>query len=259
MTKIELDPFRVILGVVARQQTSDLLLEVASAAGLPFDTSLPGPADFSHKTRVRALMPRIMAVRDQLDGSAALGAANALIAALASHEAIFAEAADALRRVGWQIRNGELIAADPDVREMFFPKGSQWDSFVVLRNLFAEASSELVIVDAYCDRTTFQLLSTRATKPLCVRILCSRSASDVAAESKVFVAQNAGWVIEVRQVRDFHDRFVVIDGRSCIHIGASINHAGRTAFMISRVEDQANQGALLAQIDASWSAATRIP
>jgi hypothetical protein len=29
--------------------------------------------------------------------------------------------------------------------------------------------------------------------------------------------------------------------------------------MISRVEDQANQGALLAQIDASWSAATRIP
>ena len=66
-------------------------------------------------------------------------------------------------------------------------------------------------------------------------------------------------VIEVRRAKDFHDRFVVLDGARCVHIGASINGAGKTAFMISAVEDPANRGALLQQIESSWSAATSPP
>jgi hypothetical protein len=37
-------------------------------------------------------------------------------------------------------------------REMFFPAGSPWDAFVVLRDAFAEAQAELLIVDRYCGR-----------------------------------------------------------------------------------------------------------
>jgi hypothetical protein len=72
------------------------------------------------------------------------------------------------------------------------------------------------------------------------------------------VKQHSGWTIEVRQATDFHDRFVVVDDTSCIHIGASINGAGKTAFMISRVEDQANQKGLLAAIESSWQAASPV-
>jgi hypothetical protein len=92
-----------------------------------------------------------------------------------------------------------------------------------------------------------------------VRILCSRYAPAVAAEAQLFVAQHSGAVIEVRQTKDFHDRFIVIDGQSCVHVGASIKDAGKTAFMISRVEDQQNRDNLLAAIDTSWNAAIPVP
>lgn len=258
VTKAKLDPFRVILGVVADHRDSDLLIAVASATGLRFDALVSGAAAHSHKTRVRELVPRILAGYDALSELAALGAANALVAALQSQSGILAQAADALRRVGWEIRDTELVVVDPDVREMFFPKGSRWDAYVVLRDLFTEASKELVIVDAYCDNTVFELLAARAPKRLAVRILCWKSATAVAGEAKAFVAQFPGWVVHVRQAKDFHDRFVIVDGGSCVHVGASINAAGKTAFMISRVEDPVNRDALLKQIEASWSAASQL-
>jgi hypothetical protein len=258
MNKSDLDPFRVMVALIAEQRNSDLLVELATATGLRFDTALSQQAGVSHKTRVRELIPRILAAHDSLDEPAALGAANALVAALKAYDQIFTKAAAALRRVGWDIHDSQLVVADPDLREMFFPKGSQWDAFVVLRDLFAKASTELAIVDPYCDKTAFPLLASRQGKPLAVRILCCQYAEVVATEAKAFVAQFPGWTIRVRQAKDFHDRFLVIDGTSCFHIGASINTAGKTAFMVSKLEDQASRNALLRQIDDSWSAAREI-
>ncbi|TAM01974.1 MAG: hypothetical protein EPN70_18115 [Paraburkholderia sp.] len=258
MAKSDLDPFRVILGVIAQRQDSDLLLDVVSATGLCFDESLSEQDGYSHKTRVRALRSRIVSAYGALDESSALSAANAMVAALGPHGEVLREASDALRRVGWDVRDGELVIGEPDLREMFFPKGSQWDAFVVLRGVFAEASTSLTIVDPYCDEKLFPLLSTRADKPLTVRILCWQYASALAAEARAFVAQHPGWKFCVRQAKDFHDRFVIVDHASCVHIGASINGAGKTAFMISRVDDPANQVALLSAIDDSWAAATPV-
>jgi len=259
VTNTELDPFRVILGVVAARKSSDLFLDVAHASGLRFDAALSSGDAYSHTTRLRALIPRVISAYDELTEPAnQLGAANALIAAIRKREDLLIEIGDALRRVGWDIRDEELVVADPDIREMFFPKGSRWDAYVVLRDLFAEASNELVIVDGYCDNTVFELLAARGQQPLMVRILCCQSATSVAGEAKTFIAQFSGWTIHIRKARDFHDRFIVIDGTSCVHVGASINGAGKTAFMISRVEDLDNRDALLKQIESSWSAGTTV-
>jgi len=257
-SKSDLDPFRVIIGVIAGKRDSDLLTEVASAAGLRFDAYVTGDSAYSHKTRVRVLAPRIINAYEVLGESEARGAASALVAALQSRGNILDEIVDALRRVGWDIQGTDLVVVDPDIREMFFPKGSRWDAFVVLKDLFNEAATKLIIVDGYCDSTVFQLLAARGATPLRVKILCWQSAAALAGEAKAFVAQFPGWSIQVRQAKDFHDRFVVLDGKSCVHLGASINGAGKTAFMISRVEDDANRDALLKQIDASWSTAVQL-
>jgi len=257
MDKIALDPFRVIVGVIASRQDSDLLVDLVSATGLRFDPSLSNAEAYSNKTRLRALRPRIIAARDELEDSAGLGLASTLVRALAVDESLLAIATESLRRVGWDIQVGELIAVEPDVREMFFPKGSRWDAFVALRELVAEAVSGLTIVDGYCDSTVFQLLAARADWPLSVRILCWKSAVAVSGEARAFCAQHAGWAIEVRQARDFHDRFIVFDGKECVHIGASINGAGKTAFMVSRVEDAGNRDVLLKAIEESWTASVR--
>jgi len=255
MTKNQLDPFRVIVGVVAARKNSELLLELVSATGLRFDPSLSAPEAYSHMTRLRALQPKIIAAYDALDESAALSAANGMAAALAIKPELFAEVSNALRPIGWNIQDGQLVASEQALREMFFPKGSQWDAFVVLQALFGEAQRELMVVDGYCDKTLFQHLSARAAQPLSVNILSWQYASAVAAEAKAFTAQHSGWNIVVRQTKDFHDRFVIVDGSACVHIGASINAAGKTAFMLSRVEDQENRTSLLAAIRGSWATA----
>jgi hypothetical protein len=258
MDKTALDPFRVIVGVIASRQDSDLLVDLVSATGLRFDPSLSNADAYSNKTRLRALRPRIIAARDELEDSAGLGVASTLVRALGVDESLLAIATESLRRVGWDIQDGELVAVDPDVREMFFPKGSRWDAFVALRGLIAEAANSLTIVDGYCDSTVFQLLAARADRLLSVRILCWKSAAAVSGEAKTFCAQHTGWDIEVRQAQDFHDRFIVLDGDRCVHIGASINGAGKTAFMVSRVEDIGNRGALLKAIEDSWTASARV-
>ena len=167
-------------------------------------------------------------------------------------------AVEALALAGWDVRGQELVVASPDVREMFFPKGSQWDGHVVLRDIFSEAQRCLTIVDSYTDGTLFQMLAARPLDGLKVRVLCGASAPAVAAEAKAFVAQHAGVAVEVRQTKDFHDRFVLVDDRSCIHVGASIKDAGKTAFMVSRVEDEENLGAILGAVGAAWAAGKQL-
>jgi hypothetical protein len=205
------------------------------------------------------LRPRILEAYDAIAEDQQLTAARAAVAALMSiDDSAAAKAAEALARAGWEIRDSELAVRTPEVREVFFPKGSQWDAFVVLRQVFAEAKTTLTIVDPYCDGTVFQMLAARDLTSLEVKILCAKNAEAVAAEAKKFVAQYPGVTVRLRQAKDFHDRFVAVDNTHCIHVGASIKDAGKTAFMVSRVEDSDNRKALLAAIQGSWTSASPV-
>jgi hypothetical protein len=260
ISKIELDPFRAILGVLMGLNDSDKLTNLVSATGLQFDMSLTEAEAYSHKTRARAYQPRIINAYSHLDDQQKLAVSDAVITAiLLKQDDVYPHVAEILQKIGWGISDDEkLVATKPDLREMFFPKGSPWDAFVVIRDLFSEAKNELIIVDAYCDGTVFQMLSPNILSTFRVNILCSKHAPAVATEAKAFILQHPSIVIEVRQTRDFHDRFIVIDGQSCVHIGASIKDAGKTAFMINRIEDQQNKDSLLQNINNSWNAATII-
>ena len=253
----DLDPFRVVIGLI---DDSDTLLRAAYAAGLRFDVVLNDPDAYSHKTRVRALAPRILAAYDALDGDTRLMAGQAAVAELrrssSTMEVILAEA---LARAGWELRDTDFVVRSPETRELFFPKGSQWDAFVVLRDLFAEARESIAIVDAYCSTKVFQMLEERSLDKLHVRILCSKYAEAVAEGAKAFTAQHGGMAVEVRKAQDFHDRFIVLDENICVHVGASIKDAGKTAFMVNRIEDQRNREAMLKQLDESWAAGTPVP
>jgi hypothetical protein len=254
-----LDPFRIIIGVLATRGDSDLLVGVVNAAGLCVDLRMAEQENHSHKTRIRALLPRILAAYDELGDQARLAAANVAFRNFGpAYPDTRARAVEALSLAGWQVRGDELAVGSPDLREMFFPKGSPWDAHVALRGVFNEAQDSLMIVDPYTDGTVFQMLVARALSGLTVRVLCGIFASAVAAEARTFMAQHSGVRVEVRQGRDFHDRFIVIDDRSCVHVGASIKDAGKTAFMVSRVEDKENRLAILDAIRASWASAKQL-
>lgn len=251
MTTADLDPFRVAMSVI---DDSDVLVSASNAAGLQVDLALDEREALSHKTRIRALLPRVIRAYESLDAELRMVAARAAVGEIRrTGPALEAAVSRALDAAGWELRDSGFVVRSEATREAFFPRDSQWDAFVVLRGILAEAKQSVTIVDAYCNENIFPMLSAE-TKNLKVEILCSRYAPAVAAEAKAFMAQHPGVAIEVRATQDFHDRFVVIDGTACVHIGASIKDAGRTAFMVSRVEDDDNRTAILNAVAGSWAA-----
>jgi hypothetical protein len=145
----ERDPFRVVIGML---EDSDSLRDAAHAGGLVFDTQLNEAEAHSHKTRVRAYLPRILTAYDNLDTDARLTAALAAVRALQRSGFNMDAVAERLRTAGWELRDTGFVVQSPETREMFFPKGSPWDAFVLVRDIFAKANESITSV---CQKTAF--------------------------------------------------------------------------------------------------------
>jgi hypothetical protein len=134
-----------------------------------------------------------------------------------------------LEKIGWRIEQGRLIPTRADVKELFFPKDTQHDAYLEIRRLFQNAKSSITIIDPYLDSSIFITLGT------------------------ISLTQHANFTLEIRKSKEFHDRFIILDNVECWHVGCSIKDAGDKAFMLSKVEDQENRDALIAQLKNSWS------
>jgi hypothetical protein len=258
----EFDPFQVVVSFASEADNADWFIETFSGIGLKFDICLVGDDNFSHGNRIRALRPRVLEAYDSLSPEAKLAAANAVIGRFLAriqrvqqvpHFHGFSERMlGVFQKIGWGFQDDRLVTLEPQIREMFFPKDSQWDAFVVIRGIIEKAKSELMVVDPFCDREIFAILQSSTERPKLVRLLCRNKPDDLKAEAKKFCEQHSEMRIEVRTSSDFHDRFLVVDQATCIHIGASINHAGSRAFMISAVEDKSNRDALIKVVSEAW-------
>ena len=127
-----------------------------------------------------------------------------------------------------------------------------------IREILRGARQSITVVDAYVDGTIFELLGSREAPVDSVRILTLKFPDDFALEAGKFRAQYPKVNVELRKTKTFHDRFLVIDGAQCWHLGASIKDAGMKAFMISQVEGEESRAALLAQFEQSWQRAESI-
>lgn len=249
----ELDPWPVILGHLF-ELDSFCIPGVIEKSGMAVDWNLSRQENYSHKYRIAAYRPRINAAYEALSKEVRLR-----VAFIVADEIVklgMGERLDtALRRVGWCIDSGQLVPADESVRELFFPKGSQHDAYVRIREIFQGSKSSLRVIDPYLDRTIFTVLGDLEGLQK-VELLTNKVPSDFAHEATKFEQQHRDTKIEVRRSNEFHDRFVVIDNDQCWHVGCSLKDAGNRAFMLSLVEDQPNREALLRSLDGSWSRAT---
>jgi len=98
-------------------------------------------------------------------------------------------------------------------------------NWLILKKIVSNAATELLIVDPYTNRTLWTLV--RNIPPsVKVRILTERMTADFLLAAKKFAARHGNWV-EIRQTKKYHDRFIVLDGNTCWHLGASIKDAHR--------------------------------
>ncbi len=253
-SKSGLDPWRVICKKLYELSSYEIP-DVIDKTGLAVDWSLDERQDYSHTYRKAAYRPRINTAYEFLGQENRLRVAYIVGSELVSRGKGDELNAD-LQKIGWRLDAGRLTPATAEVSELFFPVGTPHDAYVETRRVLQKATSSITIVDPYVDSSLFTVLGTISSPSMSVELLTYKVPSDFSHEARTFLSQHTNIELSVRKSKEFHDRFIILDGEECWHVGASIKDAGMRAFMLSKVEDTGNRTALIEQVKITWSAAT---
>ena len=119
-------------------------------------------------------------------------------------------------------------------QQKIFFDGQIYDAFSLLVSLIQKAEREIALIDGYVDVNTLNLLAKKQPN---VRVKCYTYAS--ARLTNQDVAQfNAQYpTLEVTRTQVFQDRFLILDGTTAYHIGASLKDAGKKCFGITLLEE----------------------
>ncbi len=116
-----------------------------------------------------------------------------------------------------------------------FFDGQVYDAYAFLNNLLKSAKSEIVLIDNYIDDTVFTLFSKYQN--LKIKIHTQRISKQLRLDYQKYQAQYKN--IELREFRNAHDRFMIIDDKEVYHIGASLKDLGKKWFAFSKFEMEA--------------------
>jgi hypothetical protein len=128
----------------------------------------------------------------------------------------------------------QYIDDHAESEQKIFFDGQIYDAFSLLVSIIQKANKEIILIDGYVDVDTLDLL---AKKKNGVNVRCYTYANTPLSKQDIskFNAQYA--TLTVKKTSVFHDRFLILDGKTAYHIGASLKDAGKKCFGISLLTD----------------------
>ena len=128
----------------------------------------------------------------------------------------------------------QYIEDHAESEQKIFFDGQIYDAFSLITSIIQKAKKEIILIDGYVDVDTLNILAKKNTG-VDVKIYTYASAQLTNRDAANFNAQYPTLIVKKTQV--FHDRFIILDGKTAYHIGASIKDAGKKCFGISLLED----------------------
>ena len=128
----------------------------------------------------------------------------------------------------------QYIEDHAESEQKIFFDGQIYDSFSLITSIFQRAQKEIILIDGYVDVDTLNILAKK-NAGVDVKIYTYASARLTNTDVANFNAQYPTLIVKKTQV--FHDRFIILDGKTAYHIGASIKDAGKKCFGISLLDD----------------------
>lgn len=128
----------------------------------------------------------------------------------------------------------QYIEDHAESEQKIFFDGQIYDAFSLITSIVQKAQKEIILIDGYVDVDTLNILAKKNTG-VDVKIYTYASARLTNTDAANFNAQYPTLTVKKTQV--FHDRFIILDGKTAYHIGASIKDAGKKCFGISLLED----------------------
>lgn len=118
------------------------------------------------------------------------------------------------------------------IKEKLFFQGEYFDAYDFLCSIVASAEKNILIIDPYFDEKGLAILSKANNNCQIKVILSSRagvSKSDVDNFTKQYIH------IDMETNDTFHDRFIMVDRKTCYDLGASLNYAGKRTFGVYQI------------------------
>jgi len=117
------------------------------------------------------------------------------------------------------------------VNEIYF-EGQIYDAYSKIIDIFKSCKKELIIIDAYADKTILDIIRSVDIKiKLIVSSKSKLSKTDIIQYNKQY--KN----LEVVYNDSFHDRYFILDNKIVYHCGTSLNYIGKKTFSINKIED----------------------
>lgn len=128
----------------------------------------------------------------------------------------------------------QYIEDHAESEQKIFFDGQIYDAFSFVTTIIQKAKSDILLIDGYVDVNTLNILAKK-NSGVDVTIFTYASAPLTKKDVENFNAQYPTLTVKKTQV--FHDRFIILDGKTVYHIGASIKDAGKKCFGISLIND----------------------
>lgn len=124
----------------------------------------------------------------------------------------------------------------PPVEGIFYD-GQLFDAYKFASDLIRTATKSIILIDNYIDDSVLMLLTKR--KPnVAATIYTAQISKQLAIDIQKHNSQYPS--VDVRQFKQSHDRFLIIDNNEIYHIGASLKDLGKKWFAFSKLHFDIN-------------------
>ena len=114
-----------------------------------------------------------------------------------------------------------------------FFDGQIYDAYELMSKIIRSAKNEIILIDNYIDETVLTHLSKRAENVKA--IIYTKSTRVLQLDLERHNSQYPH--IQIKELRDSHDRFLIIDQKELYHVGASLKDLGKKWFAFSKLDD----------------------
>lgn len=119
----------------------------------------------------------------------------------------------------------------PPIQGVFY-NGEIFDAYQLLTRLIKMANKSIVIIDNYIDESVLTMLDKRKDG-VAATIYTEKINKQLQLDIKLHNSQYPA--IDIKIVKNCHDRFLLIDDEDVFHIGASLKDLGKKLFAFSRL------------------------
>src|SRR6056297_721065 len=126
-----------------------------------------------------------------------------------------------------------IESKDIQPKQGIFFDGQVFDAYVFINDLVRSAKKSIVLIDNYIDESVLVLFSVR-NKNVSLDILTKNVSNKLELDVKKHNEQYPP--VTVKKFTKAHDRFLIVDGKSVYHFGASLKDLGKKWFAFSKMD-----------------------